>query len=194
MSKSVKSSPKKRRPLRKLVFLAVLTGTAVAIKNALEDKGGSYEAPAAPHRVPTPPTPSAAPAPTSAAPASSVVTAEDIVVQRPVENLDEFADPVPAPAPVAEEPVAEAPAEEAPVEQPAEEPVTRIQPAVDPLDEAVAAEQPVDDSAPVADEDTAEEPVHQSRRARKRSAVAEALDKADKSDDSPGKIDPFGIR
>lgn len=85
MSKSEKiTSTKKRRPLRKLLFLAALTGIGVAIKNALEDKGGSYEAPAA--------QPSSAPVPTP--PVPTVETAETVVEKRPVENLDEFADPV----------------------------------------------------------------------------------------------------
>jgi hypothetical protein len=70
-----------------LVFLAVVVGTAIAIKNALEDKGGSYEPPAAEQpsteSVPTPPVPSV-----------KVVTAADIAEPHPVENLDEFADPV----------------------------------------------------------------------------------------------------
>lgn len=82
------TSNKKRRPLRKLIFLAVLAGIVVAIKNALEDKGGSYEAPAPAQAsstpVPTPPVP---------VPPVRIVTAEE-VVSRPVENLDEFADPV----------------------------------------------------------------------------------------------------
>lgn len=82
------SEKKKRRPLRKLVFLAALAGIVVAIKNALADKGGSYEAPATTFQVPTPPAAPAAP--------SSVRTAEHYVAQRPVENLNEFADPVPA--------------------------------------------------------------------------------------------------
>lgn len=85
------TSDKKRRPLRKLIFLAVLAGIAVAIKNAFEDKGGSYEAPATAQ-------PSSASVPTPPVPNAKVVTADDIVERRPVENLDEFADPVePAP-------------------------------------------------------------------------------------------------
>jgi len=107
------TSDKKRRPLRKLIFLAVLAGIAVAIKNALEDKGGSYEAPAQPSSasVPTPPVPNV-----------KVVTAEDIVERRPVENLDEFADPV--------EPAAE------------DEKPTRVDPAIA---EAVAEAEDPDD-------------------------------------------------
>lgn len=101
-------SDKKSRPLRKLLFLAVLAGIIVAIKNAIEDKGGSYEAPTAPQ-------PSSAPVPTP--PVPTIEKPE----QRPVENLDEFADPVapddeplepesvPEPAPVEEPAVAEAP-------------------------------------------------------------------------------------
>ena len=88
------TSDKKRHPLRKLIFLAVLVGIVVAIKNALEDKGGSYEAPTSPAQVPTPPTPSSAPAAKAEAAVPPVTTAEEIVEQRPVENLDEFADPV----------------------------------------------------------------------------------------------------
>lgn len=88
MSTSDKSlSKKKARPLRKLISLAVLVGIAVAIKNALEDKGGSYEAPA-------PVQPLATTVPTPPAPDFKVATAEDIVESEPVENLDEFADPV----------------------------------------------------------------------------------------------------
>ncbi|MGZ5366173.1 hypothetical protein [Aeromicrobium sp.] len=81
------TSDKKRRPLRKLVFLAVVVGTAIAIKNALEDKGGSYEPPAAEQ-------PSTESVPTPPAPSLKVVTAADIVEPHPVENLDEFADSV----------------------------------------------------------------------------------------------------
>ncbi|MEO6470446.1 MAG: hypothetical protein ABIR57_01365 [Aeromicrobium sp.] len=117
MTTSEKSvSKKKRHPLRKLLFLAILTGIVVAIKNALEDKGGSYEAPAA---VPTPTASNVpAPAPFEAPAATTVETAEEIISNRPVENLDEFADPVPAPptapleAVVDEEPVDEAAPEE----------------------------------------------------------------------------------
>ncbi|MDQ3156798.1 MAG: hypothetical protein M3Q98_08740 [Actinomycetota bacterium] len=145
MSTSDKAlSKKRRRPLRKLIFLAVIAGIGVAIKNALEDKGGSYEPPAAEQ-------PSTASVPTPPVPSAKVVTAEDIVEQRPVENLDEFADPVepgldvvPEPEPVAEEPAA------------AEEEPTREDPAI--------AE-----------------------------AVAEAED-PDELRETPGKIDPFGIR
>jgi len=104
--------------LRKLIFLAVLAGIAVAIKNALEDKGGSYEAPAQPSSasVPTPPVP------TPPVPNVKVATAEDIVERRPVENLDEFADPV--------EPAAE------------DEKPTRVDPAIA---EAVAEAEDPDD-------------------------------------------------
>ena len=146
------TSDKKRRPLRKLIFLAVVAGTGIAIKNALEDKGGSYEAPAGEQpptaSVPTPPVPSV-----------KVVTAEDIVDQRPVENLDEFADPVEPGLDVVPEPEvdAEAPAtEEAPEPAFDEEDPTRV--------EAAVAE-----------------------------AIAEAED-PDKLRETPGKIDPFGIR
>lgn len=120
------TSDKKRRPLRKLVFLAVVVGTAIAIKNALEDKGGSYEPPAAEppstESVPTPPAPSV-----------KVVTAADIVEPHPVENLDEFADPV-EPAAKAEPERASAPVAEdvpKPAPQPAaeEEEQTRVDPA-----------------------------------------------------------------
>lgn len=133
MSTSDKSlSKKKARPLRKLVFLAVLVGIVVAIKNALEDKGGSYEAPATAQpstsAVPTPPV--------------KIVTAEDIVERRPVENLDEFADPV--------EPASAAAAD------PKEEQPSEVEPAI--------AE-----------------------------AIAEAED-PDTLKETPGKIDPFGIR
>lgn len=86
MSTSENALPKKRRrPLRKLIFLAVLAGGVVAIKNAVKDKGGSYESPAQPFdaSVPVPP-----------APPVGMVTAEDFSEHRPVENLDEFADPV----------------------------------------------------------------------------------------------------
>jgi len=120
------TSDKKRRPLRKLISLAVLAGIVVAIKNALEDKGGSYEAPAAEH-------PSTTSVPTPPVPGAKVATAEDFVERRPVENLDEFADPVgPGLEVVPEpetEPVTEPVAEEAPEAAPEEEP-TRIEPAV----------------------------------------------------------------
>lgn len=111
------TSDKKRRPLRKLVFLAVLAGIAVAIKNAFEDKGGSYEAPA-------PAQPSAAPVPTPPVPHATVVTAED-VVRQPVENLDEFADPV-EPDPEVEPDVDEVATDDEPeIEAP-----TRVEPAI----------------------------------------------------------------
>lgn len=131
-------SNKKRRPLRKLIFLAILTGGVVAIKNVLKDKGGSYEAPAQPFAasVPTPPAPPAPPV--------RIVTAEDIP-RRPVENLDEFADPVP---PTAEPTAAAA--------DPKEEEPSEAEPAID-------------------------------------AAVAEAADPDDLKE-TPGKIDPFGIR
>lgn len=138
-ARSNKTLPsKKRRPLRKLIFLAILTGGVVAIKNALKDKGGSYEAPAQPFAasVPTPPVPPAPPV--------RIVTAEDIP-RRPVENLDEFADPVP---PTAEPTVAAA--------DPKEEEPSEAEPAID-------------------------------------TAVAEAADPDDLKE-TPGKIDPFGIR
>ena len=141
------TSDKKRRPLRKLIFLAVVAGTGVAIKNALEDKGGSYEAPAAEQ-------PSTASVPTPPVPSVKVVTAEDIVVQRPVENLDEFADPVKPGLDVVPEP--ETAADEAPEPEPVEEEPTRVEP-----------------------------------------AIAEAIAEAEDPDDlreTPGKIDPFGIR
>ena len=147
------TSDKKRRPLRKLIFLAVVAGTGIAIKNAREDKGGSYEAPAAEQ-------PSTASVPTPPVPGVKVVTAEDIVDQRPVENLDEFADPVKPGLDVVPEPEADA---EAP--EPAEE----------------APEPPFDQEDP-----TSVEP-----------AVAEAIAEAEDPDDlreTPGKIDPFGIR
>lgn len=136
---STKALPnKKRRPLRKLIFLAILTGGVVAIKNALKDKGGSYEAPAQPFAasVPTPPAPPAPPV--------RIVTAEDIP-RRPVENLDEFADPV---EPTTEPTVAAA--------DPKEEEPSEAEPAID-------------------------------------TAVAEAAD-SDDLKETPGKIDPFGIR
>lgn len=139
MSTSDKSlSKKKARPLRKLVSLAVLAGIAVAIKNALEDKGGSYEAPA--------PQSSAEPVPTPPVPQATVVTAEE-VVRRPVENLDEFADPVePVPEPEAEavpefdgeEPEFDEAAPEADEEEPEAETPTRVE-------DAITAEQ-ADDS------------------------------------------------
>ena len=133
MSTSDMALPKKkRRPLRKLIFLSVLTGVVVAIKNALKDKGGSYEAPAQPFAtsVPTPPVPPV-----------RVVTAEDIIERRPVENLDEFADPV-EPAVAAADPKEADPSE--------------VDPAID-------------------------------------EAVAKAPDPDDLKE-TPGKIDPFGIR
>ncbi|MBC7596415.1 MAG: hypothetical protein H7288_21220 [Kineosporiaceae bacterium] len=136
MSTSDMACPKKkRRPLRKLIFLSVLTGGVVAIKNALKDKGGSYEAPAQPFAtsVPTPPVPPAPPV--------RVVTAEDIIERRPVENLDEFADPV-EPAVAAADPKEADPSE--------------VDPAID-------------------------------------EAVANAPDPDDLKE-TPGKIDPFGIR
>jgi len=112
------TSDKKRRPLRKLISLAVLAGIVVAIKNALEDKGGSYEAPAAEH-------PSTTSVPTPPVPGAKVATAEDFVERRPVENLDEFADPVGPGLEVVPEPETE------PVTEPvAEEEPTRIEPAV----------------------------------------------------------------
>ena len=131
-----KSLPnKKRRPLRKLIFLGIFTGGVVAIKNALKDKGGSYEAPAQPFAasVPTPPVPPV-----------RIVTAEDIA-RRPVENLDEFADPV--------------------------------EPTVEP---AAAAADPKE-----ADPSEAEPAID--------TAVAEAADPDDLKE-TPGKIDPFGMR
>lgn len=86
------TSEKKRRPLRKLLSFAVLAGIVVAVKNARKDKGGSFEAPAAaPSPAASVPTP---PVPTPPTPNVRLVTAEDIVEKRPVENLDEFADPV----------------------------------------------------------------------------------------------------
>lgn len=96
------STEKKRRPLRKLISFAVLAGIVVAVKNALKEKGGSYEAPSAEQ-------PSTAPVPTPPVANAKIVTAEDIVERRPVENLDEFADPVePADEPAAApEPAAE---------------------------------------------------------------------------------------
>ena len=129
---------KKRRPLRKLIFLGIFTGGVVAIKNALKDKGGSYEAPAQPFvaSVPTPPVPPAPPV--------RIVTAEDIP-RRPVENLDEFADPV--------EPTAEPAAAAA---DPKEADPSEAEPAID-------------------------------------TAVAEAADPDDLKE-TPGKVDPFGIR
>lgn len=136
---STKALPnKKRRPLRKLIFLAILTGGVVAIKNALKDKGGSYEAPAQPFAasVPTPPAPPAPPV--------RIVTAEDIP-RRPVENLDEFADPV----------------------EPTTEPTAA---AADPKEEEPSEAEPAIDTA-----------------------VAEAAD-SDDLKETPGKIDPFGIR
>ena len=170
-------STKKRRPLRKLVFLAVLVGIAIAIKNALEDKGGSYEAPVDSNRVPTPPAPApTSPVPAPEAPAAAVVTAEEIVEHRPVENLDEFADPLPA------EPIA--------VEE------TVIEP--------VAIDKPADHPVPVNDDNQSLEDVvptpaapeePKAHRPRKRSAAAEALAKAEEAEEvPPGKIDPFGIR
>lgn len=155
------TSDKKRRPLRKLIFLAVVAGTGVAIKNALEDKGGSYDAPAAEQ-------PSTASVPTPPVPSVKVVTAEDIVEQRPVENLDEFADPVEPGLDVVPEPE---PATEAP------EPATETP-------EPVAEEIP----EPAFDQ---EDPT------RVEPAVAEAIAEAEDPDDlreTPGKIDPFGIR
>ena len=138
-----KSLPnKKRRPLRKLIFLGIFTGGVVAIKNALKDKGGSYEAPAQPFvaSVPTPPVPPAPPV--------RIVTAEDIP-RRPVENLDEFADPV--------EPTAEpAAAPAAAAADPKEADPSEAEPAID-------------------------------------TAVAEAADPDDLKE-TPGKVDPFGIR
>lgn len=136
---SKKTPPnKKRRPLRKLIFLGIFTGGVVAIKNALKDKGGSYEAPAQPFvaSVPTPPVPPAPPV--------RIVTAEDIP-RRPVENLDEFADPV--------EPTAEPAAAAA---DPKEADPSEAEPAID-------------------------------------TAVAEAADPDDLKE-TPGKVDPFGIR
>jgi hypothetical protein len=116
------SSQKKRRPLRKLISLAVLAGTVVAVKNALKDKGGSYEPPAA---AP----PSSAPVPTPPVPNVKPVTAEDIVEERPVENLDEFADPV-------EPETASEPAPESAPEPPEENPTRLDLDAAGPLDEA----------------------------------------------------------
>lgn len=122
MSTSDKSlSKKKARPLRKLISLAVLVGIAVAVKNALEDKGGSYEAPA-------PVQPLATTAPTPPAPNFKVATAEDIVESEPVENLDEFADPVEPPQTAADDPKEDEP--------------TRVDPAVA---AAVAAAEGPDD-------------------------------------------------
>jgi hypothetical protein len=118
------TSEKKRRPLRKLISFAVLAGIVIAVKNALKDKGGSYEAPAATQ-------PSAAPVPTPPVPNPNLMTAEDIVERRQVENLDEFADPV-------EPEAGETPAPESAAE---DEPPTRVEPAL-PLDEAPKSDDP----------------------------------------------------
>lgn len=140
------TSKRKRRPLRKLILLAVLAGIVVAIKNALEDKGGSYEAPAPAQASSTP-----VPTPPVSVPPVRIVTAED-VVRRPVENLDEFADPV--------------------------------EPERDHAGTGSNGDKGFDkdkDDAPTRDEPT----------------IARAADKADDSDElkeTPGKIDPFGIR
>lgn len=92
------STEKKRRPLRKLISLAVLVGIGIAVKNALKDKGGSYEAP-------TVAEPSTSPVPTPPVSTAKFATAEDFLEKRPVENLDEFADPVePAAETAAEDP------------------------------------------------------------------------------------------
>ena len=98
------TSDEKRRPLRKLIFFTVLAGGAVAIRNALKDKGGSYEAPAQPPAasVPVPP-----------APPVRIVTAEDIIAREEAENLDEFADPV-KPSAAAADPTEEEPSEAGP--------------------------------------------------------------------------------
>ena len=144
------TSKRKRRPLRKLIFLAVIAGVDVAIKNALEDKGGSYEAPAPAQAfstpVPTPPVP---------VPPVRIVTAED-VVRRPVENLDEFADPV--------EPEPEHGPEHAGTGSHGDKDL---------------------------DQDKGDAPT------RVEPAIAGPADKAVDSDElkeTPGKIDPFGIR
>ena len=140
------TSKRKRRPLRKLIFLAVIAGIVVAIKNALEDKGGSYEAPAPAKAsstpVPTPPVP---------VPPVRIVTAED-VVRRPVENLDEFADTV-EPEPDHAETGSDGDKD---LDQDKDDAPTRVEPAITgPADKAVDS---------------------------------------DELKETPGKIDPFGIR
>lgn len=93
------TTKKKRHPLRKLFLLGSLVGIGVAVKNAIADKGGSYEVPAAPP-TPAPASPEAATAAPAAEPDASpapsdsrVQTAGEVLGDRAAENLEDFADP-----------------------------------------------------------------------------------------------------
>lgn len=109
---STTQAKKKRHPLRKLFLLGSVVGIAAAVKNAIADKGGSYEAPAAP----APMKPAAAPATAAAEPvaepaakvvepvadepapfpapsATRVQTAEEVLESEPAKDRVNLADP-----------------------------------------------------------------------------------------------------
>lgn len=108
---STTQTKKKRHPLRKLILLGSVVGIAAAVKNAIADKGGSYDAPVVPTSKPA-----AAPAPVAAEPvvevaepvadqpepfpapsATRVQTAEEVLESEPTKDRVNLADPVETP-------------------------------------------------------------------------------------------------